>query len=82
MFYSDRSVGDIIWDPEGLLERIEKNPRQAWLTNVWEFRDLEKNFPGRLYLIYANRKFAYFTSQENRENVVYDFSDVDLPVIR
>ena len=82
MFYSDRFVGDVTRDPEGLFERIEKNPYQAWLSPVSEFRDLERNFPGRLYLIYANRKFAYFTSQENRENVVYDFSDVDLPVIR
>jgi hypothetical protein len=82
MFYSDRFVGDIIRDPEGLFERVEKSPRQAWLSPVSEFRDLEKNFPGRLYLIYANRKFAYFTSQKNRKSVIYDFSNIDLPVVR
>ena len=82
MFYSDRFVGDVTRDPEVLLGRIQKNPRENWLSSVSDFRDLEKNFPGRLYLIYANRKFAYFTSQENRENVVYDFSEIELPVIR
>ena len=27
-------------------------------------------FSGKLYLIYTNRGFAYFTSIENRENVI------------
>ncbi|MBU06086.1 MAG: phospholipid carrier-dependent glycosyltransferase [Dehalococcoidales bacterium] len=82
MFYSNRFLGDLVKNPEDLFGRIKKDRRKTWLSSVSDFRDLEKDFPGRLYLIYANREFAYFTSQENRENVVYDFSDTDLPVIR
>ena len=82
MFYSDRFVGAHARDPENLFGRIKKNPLGTWLSPVSDFRNIEKNFPGRLYLIYANKKFAYFTSQANRENVVYDFSGIELPVIR
>jgi len=56
--------------------------KSTWLTGVPEFNNLEKNFPGKFYLIYANQKFAYFTSMQNRENVVYNFSKMNLPVVR
>ena len=82
MFYSDRIVGDPVESPEDLFGKIKKNPQGTWLSPVSAFRNLEKNFPGRLYLIYANKRFAYFTSQENRESVVYDFSGIELPVTR
>ena len=82
MFYSDRFVGDHARGPESLFGKIKKNPHGTWLSPVSEFRNLEKNFPGKLYLIYANKKFAYFTSQANRGDVVYDFSGTELPVVR
>ena len=56
--------------------------RGTWLANIWEFKKLEKEFPRRLYLIYGNKKFAYFTSMKNRENIIYDFSTMKLPVVR
>mgnify|MGYP002037297660 FL=1 len=81
-FYSDRFLGYPVSDPETLIQKVNEDPRATWLSSVPDFKNLEKDFPGKLYLIYGNRKFAYFTSQENRKNVVYDFSDIDLPVIR
>ena len=61
---------------------MEENPQSTWLTGVPEFKDLEKEFPGKFYLIYSNQKFSYFTLMQNRENVIYDFSHIKLPVIR
>ena len=84
MFYSDRFVNwqNVPTDPEDLFQEMEKNLRGTWLTNIWEFEKLEKDYPGELYLIYGNKKFAYFTSTKNRGNVIYNFSKMNLPVVR
>lgn len=82
MFYSDRFVGGLSTDPENLFQQMADNPKRTWLSSISEFKTLEKDFPGKLYLIYGNQKFAYFTSMKNRENVIYDFSDSQLPVVR
>ena len=82
MFYSDRIVEGLSTNPENLFEKMRGSNKSTWLTGVPEFNNLEKNFPGKFYLIYANQKFAYFTSMQNRENVVYNFSKMNLPVVR
>jgi len=84
MFYSDRFVdwASVPTDPKNLFQKMEENLEGTWLTSISEFENLEKNFPGKLYLIYGNQKFAYFTSMKNRENVVYNFSNMKLPVVR
>ncbi|MBU06101.1 MAG: hypothetical protein CL877_09170 [Dehalococcoidales bacterium] len=64
------------------MQKVNEDPKTTWLSSVSDFNNLEKDFPGELYLIYGNKRFAYFTSMQNRGNVVYDFSDADLPVIR
>ena len=81
-FYSDRFLKYPVNDPEALFEKLKSNPGGTWLSSVSEFKNLEKDFPGKLYLIYGNQRFAYFTSMKNRENVVYDFSSMKLPVVR
>ena len=85
MFYSDRFVnwdGIVPTEPEALFQEMEKDMRGTWLTSIWDFEKLEKDFPGRLYLIYGNKKFAYFTSMKNRRNISYNFSKMKLPVVR
>ena len=84
MFYSDRFVdwGSVPTDPESLFQKMEENLQGTWLTSISEFKTLEKDFPGQLYLIYGNQKFAYFTSIKNQGNVIYDFSNMKLPVVR
>jgi hypothetical protein len=82
VFYSDRFLEYPVNDPETLFQRLNENPEGTWLSANSEFKILEKDFPGKLYLIYGNQRFAYFTSMKNRENVVYDFSDMKLPVVR
>ena len=84
MFYSNRFVNwtNVSTEPEALFQEMDKNLSGTWLTNIWEFEKLEKDFPGRLYLIYGNKKFAYFTSIKNRDNVIYNFSKTKLPVVR
>ena len=81
-FYSDRFLEYPVKNPETLIQKVNEDPKTTWLSSVPDFHNLEKDFPGELYLIYGNKKFVYFTSMKNRENVVYDFSDTDLPVIR
>ena len=81
-FYSDRFLEYPVKDPETLIQKVNEDPKTTWLSSVSDFNNLEKDFPGELYLIYGNKRFAYFTSMQNRGNVVYDFSDTDLPVIR
>ena len=85
MFYSDRFVnwdGIVPTEPEALFQEMEKDIRGTWLANIWEFEKLEQDFPGEFYLIYGNKKFAYFTSIKNGDNVVYNFSKMKLPVVR
>jgi len=84
MFYSDRFVNweNVPTNPNALFKEMEKDVTGTWLTNIWEFEKLEQDFPGEFYLIYGNKKFAYFTSLKNRENIIYDFSKMKLPVVR
>ena len=82
MFYSDRIIEGLSTNPENLFKKMEENVRSTWLTGVPEFKNLENKFPEKFYLIYANQKFAYFTSIQNRNNVVYDFSKIKLQVVR
>jgi len=84
IFYSDRFVNwqNVPTDPNALFKEMEKDLTGTWLTSIWEFEKLEQDFPGEFYLIYGNKKFAYFTSLKNRENIIYDFSKMKLPVVR
>ncbi len=81
-FYSDRFLKYPVNDPKTLFEKLDSNPEGTWLSSISEFKALEEDFPGKLYLIYGNQRFAYFTSMKNRENVVYDFSSIKQPVVR
>ena len=82
MFYSDRFLEGFTNELENLFKMMGENPESTWLAGVPEFKALEKEFPGKFYLIYANQKFAYFTLIQNSKNVIYDFSHMKLPVIR
>jgi 4-amino-4-deoxy-L-arabinose transferase-like glycosyltransferase len=82
MFYSDRVVEGLSTNPEKLFKMMRENDGSTWLAGVPEFKNLEKEFPGKFYLIYANQKFAYFTLMQNREKVVYNFSKIKIPVVR
>lgn len=79
IFLSD-SLWVVTW--KGTAYFFDNPPLPFWLTNIWEFEKLEQDFPGEFYLIYGNKKFAYFTSLKNRENIIYDFSKMKLPVVR
>ena len=85
MFYSDRFVnwdGIVPTEPEALFQEMEKNMRGTWLTHIRDFEKLDEGFPGKVYLIYGNQRLAYFTSMKNRDNIVYNFSNMKLPIIR
>jgi 4-amino-4-deoxy-L-arabinose transferase-like glycosyltransferase len=82
LFYSDRYLDDPIVDTQELLSRVDNRPESTWLTSIHEFQKLQQSHPGKFYLIQANRKYAYFTSLENKENIRYDFSGMTLPLIR
>lgn len=82
LFYSDRFLDDPVNGPLELLRRLQSHPRSTWLTSIEAFNDLQRNYSERLYLIQANRKYAYFTSRENADNISYDFSSRKLPLIR
>jgi len=81
-FYSDRFLEYPVNDPKTFIQKMNENPKATWLSSIPDFNNLEQDFPGELYLIYGNQKFAYFTSMKNRENVIYDFSNIKLPVVR
>jgi 4-amino-4-deoxy-L-arabinose transferase-like glycosyltransferase len=82
LFYSDRFMDKPLGDPLKLLSRMEIQPGSTWLTSVHEFTKLRGNYPEQFYLIHATRKYAYFTSMKNRENIRYDFSEMKVPLIR
>jgi 4-amino-4-deoxy-L-arabinose transferase-like glycosyltransferase len=81
-FYSGRFLDYPVKDAESLIKQLNENPMGTWLSPVFKFEELKKQFPKRLYLIYGNQKFSYFTSMENRENVTYNFSKTKIPIIR
>lgn len=82
MFYADRLLSDPVKDPKIVLKSLEDKPSGTWLTSPKDFKRLEELFPNKLYLIEANKKYAFFTSQKNRENIRYDFSGIEKELIR
>lgn len=82
LFYSDRFLENPITDALELLTRVDNRPDSTWLTTPHQFKKLQQGHPGQFYLIQANRKYAYFTSAKNEENIRYDFSEMTLPLIR
>ena len=81
-FYSGRFLEYPVEDAETLIQQLNENPKGTWLSPVSKFKELERKFPGRLYLIYGNQKFAYFTSKKNRENITYNFLNTKVPIVR
>jgi 4-amino-4-deoxy-L-arabinose transferase-like glycosyltransferase len=81
-FYSGRFLEYPVKNAKTLIQKLEENPGGTWLSPVSKFKELKKNFPGKLYLIYGNQKFAYFTSIRNRENVTYNFFNTKVPIVR
>ena len=81
-FYSGRFLEFPVKDAETLIQKLEENPGGTWLSPVSKFKELEKKFPEKLYLIYGNQKFAYFTSKKNRENITYNFFNTKVPIVR
>jgi len=76
----------IAFNLDGILEIFQRlaqaNLDIISISNQKVVKKLEQDFPGEFYLIYGNKKFAYFTSLKNRENIIYDFSKMKLPVVR
>jgi hypothetical protein len=81
-FYSGRFLEYPVKDAATLIQKLEENPGGKWLSPVSKFKELEKKFPEKLYLIYGNQKFAYFTSKKNRENITYNFFNTKVPIVR
>ena len=82
IFYSGRNLDYPLQEPEQLFEAIAKDPRSTWLTATFQWRKMEEMFPGKFYLIQAEKTYAYFTSAENRKNIRYDFSEGNFPPVR
>lgn len=78
LFYGDRFIAKPVSDPQILRTKMLEQPKSTWLTTVKEFKQLKSSFPGTFYLIQSWGKYAYFTSQQNRDNVRYDFSGGDV----
>ncbi len=81
-FYSERFLEYPVKDAETFMQQLNENPKGTWLSPVLRFEELKNKFPGKLYLIYGNKKFAYFTSTKNRENVNYNFLNTTVPIVR
>ena len=81
-FYSDRFLEYPVKDAETLIQKLDENPKGTCLSPVLKFKELKKKFPKKFYMIYGNQRFAYFTLMKNRDNVIYDFSKMKLPVVR
>ena len=83
LFYSNRDIESaVIRDPEKLLMPLSSTPEKTWLSSIVEYRKLASQHPDKVYLIQANSKYAFFTSMKNRENIRYDFSAMQLPLIK
>ena len=82
LFYSDRFMEKPVTDPLKLMDRIESQPESTWLTSIHEFKKLQQDYQKKLYLIHATGKYAYFTSLKNQKNIRYDFSGMNVPMIR
>jgi 4-amino-4-deoxy-L-arabinose transferase-like glycosyltransferase len=82
LFYSDRLLANPVNQPEKVMASFDNNPQTTWLSWMSEFRDLEKQFPGQLYLIQSQGPYAYFTSMQVREQIRYDFSSENKALVR
>ncbi len=83
LFYTDRGMYDPTYDqPESVIGSFKNHPEAMWFTTVKEFKKLDSKFPGKLYLIQANGRYAFFTSAQYRDQVNYDFAKKDVYVIR
>ena len=81
LFYSDRDMEPPI-NKEELLRQSQHNPKKMWLSGTAEFKSLNTQAPGYFYLIQANSKYAFFTSSQNRDFVLYDFSGMKIPNVK
>ena len=81
LFYSDRDMEPPI-NKDELLRQSQHNPKKMWLSGTAEFKTLNAEVPGVFYLIQANSKYAFFTSSQNRDLVLYDFSDMKIPNVK
>jgi hypothetical protein len=81
LFYSDRDMEPPI-NKEELLRQSQHNPKKMWLSGTAEFESLNAQAPGYFYLIQANSKYAFFTSSQNRDFVLYDFSGMKIPNVK
>jgi len=68
--------------PKTVIASLEKNPTATWLTWTGEFRKLDEQFPGKLYMIQAQGPYAYFTSRQARDQIRYDFTGENQPQSR
>ena len=82
LFYSDRYLDDPIKDTLELLSRVDNLPESTWLTSIHELKKLQQSYPNQFYLIQANRRYAFFTSVKNKNNIRYDYSEMTLPIVR
>lgn len=81
-FYGDRYLEKPLDKPEELMAQVENLPHKTWLASIKEFKQLEQQYPGKLYLIHGNKRYAYFTSMQNKDNIQYDFSKEGLTYFR
>ncbi len=83
LFYSNRILEKpVSGNAEDLLIEITSKPEKTWLTSIGEFRKLKTQYPNEIYLIQANSNYAFFTAMKNRENIRYDFSGIQIPVVK
>lgn len=75
LFYSDRWLTDPVDQPAQVMASFEQDSIATWLTRMGEFKALDKQFPGQLYLIQSQGPYAYFTSMKYRDQMRYDFSE-------
>ena len=61
---------------------FNNNPQATWLSWMGEFKNLEKQFPGQLYLIQSQGPYAYFTSMQGRDQIRYDLSSENKTLAR
>ena len=73
-FYGDRYIADPVNEVNKLFEALEANPGKTWLARLKDFNKLYEISPEKLYLIQANKKYAYFTSRANKFNISYNLS--------
>ncbi|MEK9628494.1 MAG: glycosyltransferase family 39 protein [Nitrospinota bacterium] len=82
LFYSDRDMEAPVSNKEELIKQSTQNPQKMWLSNSDEYKKLNSQAPGQFYLIQANSKYAFFTSSQNRDSVLYDLSGRKLPNVK